>query len=572
MEFTPGFFKEFFRSLIPTFMLIEDSYKELDPDDEGKGFYERFMTTFGEFIDDEIAPAVDNYLNVIDPTICDETFLIHISDVLGNPPDIFLDQVRYRNLLRYIVSVYKIKGTKRAYELFFHIMGYNIEITEVEPLTASSNYDNEGQYDTGGALDLYDQNICQPCSTYSISFSAVDVDSPLLDYNILQLLLLAIEFNEPINATLTGLTMVVEFEDELDIELIDEDFETIVEDINAYDTIHLYDEELDEEVETSFNYDITADWDGQGVSNEAEFILWLIGRNPSITDIEVTDFLLIGNSLKCNLTADSVSIDYTAMGMTEYNKGGIITNLVDLNFSANPMTVFDPVVALPEGLSLLTLRINSLTVFDPSIALPTTLSLIDLRGNPITSFDPSIALPDNLQSLDLSECTSLTSFDPSIALPDSLTEINFASSALTSFDPSIALPTGLSVLILGGNPISVFDPSITLPSNLIYLDLVNCNISIFDPSIALPTSLLVLNLGGNIMTYFLPTLSLPVTLGYLGLASNMINTIGWTISEPWASSMPIVGFGDIDLSANVNSAAGTTLESILLGKGWNVNT
>lgn len=236
-------FKDFFSKLLPIYIIREDSYK----DSEDRGLFERYMMLFGDNIDEQISSEVENYLNIIDATICDEKFLNHISDVLGNPPDVFLNEAQYRNLLSYILSVYKIKGTKRAYELFFSMLGFVIEIEEIPPISNEGNYDSEGNYDGDELLAIYDQNLCQPCSFYTIKFYYRDDLNQVVTLQTLELLRAAIDFNEPINARLKSFDLVINLSDEMSIGIQDTDLEVETESVYAYDAEHEYDEELEPE-------------------------------------------------------------------------------------------------------------------------------------------------------------------------------------------------------------------------------------------------------------------------------------------------------------------------------------
>ena len=83
-----------------------------------------------------------------------------------------------------------------------------------------------------------------------------------------------------------------------------------------------------------------------------------------------------------------------------------------------------------------------------------------------------------------------------------------------------------------------------------------------------------LYLDGNNLVTFNPTIALTSSLQYLNLSSNQMTTAGYTASEPWATNLhiaPVVG-SLINLSYNIDSASGTTLETILTGKGWTVIT
>jgi phage tail-like protein len=228
-------FKNFIIGNLPYYIIANDSYK----DSEGKGLLERYLGVFSDYIDEDIYPQIKDYLNVIDASICDEKFLNHLSDVLGNPPDIFKNEQQYRNLLSYIVSVYKIKGTRDAYELFFSIIGFKIEIEEIQPDLETFIYDGEGLYDN--PIE-YDNGRCQACSTYNIQFFPLLGDGSALNLNDIILLQAAIDFNEPINANLNTFTYILEVEDNMYITITDTD-ELIGTIPELYDTGEIYDED-----------------------------------------------------------------------------------------------------------------------------------------------------------------------------------------------------------------------------------------------------------------------------------------------------------------------------------------
>lgn len=236
MAFT---FKQFIIGNLPSYIIDQDSYK----DAQGKGLLERYLGIFADYIDTELYPQINDYLNIVDASICGEQYLNHLSDVLGNPPDIFKNEEQYRNLLSYIVSVYKIKGTKAAYELFFNILGYKIEIEEVLPDLLSYIYDGNSDYDTE---QLYDLGACESCSYYNIKFYPLVQDGLELDLSNLALLKAAIDFNEPINAKLNNFTFVLDVEDIMDITIGEEATGPILtgEVIQIYDNGEIYDENI----------------------------------------------------------------------------------------------------------------------------------------------------------------------------------------------------------------------------------------------------------------------------------------------------------------------------------------
>ena len=233
-------FKTFILHDLPDYFYDKDTYKHSN----GKGLFERYLVLFGEYIDTDIYEPINNYLNIIDASICEGKFLNHLSDVLGNPPDVFKNEQQYRNLLSYIVSVYKIKGTIDAYELFFNILGFDIVLTEEVPNVADSSYDYLNEYD---GETQYDIDSCIPCSYYDIRFSYIDNPGELLDLNTLKLLRQAVNFNQPINAKLKALTYILVLTDSMNISINEEDTEpTLIGEVLAiFDTDSEYDEQLE---------------------------------------------------------------------------------------------------------------------------------------------------------------------------------------------------------------------------------------------------------------------------------------------------------------------------------------
>lgn len=224
---------------LPAYFKNNDTYKDAN----GEGILERYLATLGYELDENIVSQIPCYLKIIDPTECQEIFLSHISDVLGNPPDIFNDITLYRKLLNYIVAVYKIKGTIAAYQLFFSLLGYNVTITEVEPINSESEYDIEGEYDTGLPESLYDNSRCNPCSTYHIRFYPKDINNLVLTPDLVERLKVGIEFNEPINAYLNTFTFAISLEDGIEVGLTD-DMNWDTEEVKQYDLgVDEYDED-----------------------------------------------------------------------------------------------------------------------------------------------------------------------------------------------------------------------------------------------------------------------------------------------------------------------------------------
>lgn len=198
-------FRNFFFGQLPIFYKLKDSYKDIND----RGLLERYLEIFGLEIDENLNPLIDNYLNIIDPFETDPKFLTTLSYTLGSPPDLLNDPDAYAKLLAYIIQVYKIKGTKRAFELLFSLLGFNVSINELPP-DKGLVFDSGNLLDDGNHLD----SGCPPCSDYEILILPVlnpntgNCPVPIfstVNNTILDTFIKIIEFNQPINANLVGL-------------------------------------------------------------------------------------------------------------------------------------------------------------------------------------------------------------------------------------------------------------------------------------------------------------------------------------------------------------------------------
>lgn len=170
----------------------------------GKGIFQRFIEAHGYILDTYITPKIGTLTDINTILTTDEAYVSYIAWYLGNPPDTFYDDDKYRKLLRYIIDINKVKGTKLSYELLFGILGINVTITEDE--TVDYRYDSGLSYDDGEQYDLG----CPPCSGYSLILG--DPNNVIIDWEInplIEAMLMAlIKYVEPINARMTSWTYV----------------------------------------------------------------------------------------------------------------------------------------------------------------------------------------------------------------------------------------------------------------------------------------------------------------------------------------------------------------------------
>jgi len=252
-------FRDWFFNKLPAYFKQEDSYKDAN----GEGLLERYLRIYGLEIDEEIIPQIENYLDIIDPLICDEKFLNLIAYQLGNPPDFFGNTSLYRKFLSIIIQIYKIKGTRKSYIQLFALLGYTVDLIMFYP--TDSVYDNEEIYDDE-PLVLYD-DVCGTCVPYFILFYPEDTDcqNPQVYYipevgpDIWQLFRRVACFLEPINAKLLGIIPTLPICEKVSLSISEQVIITI-EDQIYYDDNNEYDEDPVETYDLNTSNTITINW------------------------------------------------------------------------------------------------------------------------------------------------------------------------------------------------------------------------------------------------------------------------------------------------------------------------
>ena len=149
-------FKEWvFKNLFPYYYQENDTYH----DSSGKGILQRFTEVCSEYFDTKIIddqgtqPGLDNIVNLIDIDTTPELFLNYLWEFLGEIPYAYgliiqgktydkdnlrdwifnntdFPQADPRKLLKYAISLYKIRGTDKFYEILGYFYGFRIELIE----------------------------------------------------------------------------------------------------------------------------------------------------------------------------------------------------------------------------------------------------------------------------------------------------------------------------------------------------------------------------------------------------------------------------------------------------------
>jgi len=198
-------FQKFLFGQLPVYYKLKDTYKN----NNDEGLLERYLEIFGLELNQEITPMVENYLDIIDPFTTDAKFLNDLAYTLGSPPDLLGNPNQYAKLLAYIIQIYKIKGTAKALELLFALLGFTISVIEFAP-SATVYMDDSKIMDDGHIMD----GGCPSCSDYEVIIhslltpSSATCQAPVystVNNTILATFIKIIEFNQPINAELRGL-------------------------------------------------------------------------------------------------------------------------------------------------------------------------------------------------------------------------------------------------------------------------------------------------------------------------------------------------------------------------------
>ena len=189
-------------------------------------------------------------------------------------------------------------------------------------------------------------------------------------------------------------------------------------------------------------FDVTANWSltTPPVTDEASFITFLEsgqdgdGNTNSQTGVVITDFLLEGDRLRCNVSSTGGSdLAFSLMGITDATSFGNLQMtgflyLYSAETSNNILSVDN--TSWPIGVTSIDVSNNSITSFD-NVTWPSGLQNLYLNSNQIVTFDPTIALPNGLQQLGLSN-NQIVTFDPSIALPSSLQNLYLEGNQMTT--------------------------------------------------------------------------------------------------------------------------------------------
>lgn len=137
----------------------QDTYKV-----DGKGILERFLEICGSYYQDKILPDIDNILDIIDLDKTPKQYLTYLWEFLGEIPlarpqstsrTPNLSETQIRNILKYSISLLKIRGSKQFFEILFRMYGLTCIITDPTDGSMEGWVKVDPQYD--GEYSNYDK-------------------------------------------------------------------------------------------------------------------------------------------------------------------------------------------------------------------------------------------------------------------------------------------------------------------------------------------------------------------------------------------------------------------------------
>ena len=175
-----------------------DKRIDVNKDSEGKGTMERYNEILGMQADEDIIPFIDNMIdNTLVPDTMLDKFIPYLESMVGLDP-LIDDLTIRRQVLKNILRIYKVKGTKKSYEIVFKLLGFDsIEIIEQD---ISFGFDSPLTLDDVNRV--FDDGSCYTCGFYTINLTGTAAFTEDLSKAIRN----AIKLVEPINARLLEIT------------------------------------------------------------------------------------------------------------------------------------------------------------------------------------------------------------------------------------------------------------------------------------------------------------------------------------------------------------------------------
>lgn len=151
-----------FTHLFPYYYKVNDTYKDKD----GKGILERFIDVCSDYIDTDIIPNIDNFMDILDVDKTPDIFLNYLWEYFGYIPYAYgvltrgepytkenvarwlnnpsgFPKADTRQVLKYAISLYKIRCTADFYTVLGRFYGVRFELLENGSIDVGENQGDE---------------------------------------------------------------------------------------------------------------------------------------------------------------------------------------------------------------------------------------------------------------------------------------------------------------------------------------------------------------------------------------------------------------------------------------------
>lgn len=141
------FFRDNWQNFVPDFDILN-----IERSDQLKIFQESFMREFDRF-----SEIIDEIYNIQDVDRTPREYLNYLAQAIGyeREDEDFLFDASFRELIKNIIEIYRIKGTNFSFELFFNFLGFEAEVREFwfdkrfsDPNITSNPYTGASDRDT----------------------------------------------------------------------------------------------------------------------------------------------------------------------------------------------------------------------------------------------------------------------------------------------------------------------------------------------------------------------------------------------------------------------------------------
>ena len=172
-----------FPNLFPAYYKDYDTYK----DKNGKGILERFIEVCSNYLDTDIIPDIDNFMDILDVDVTSDIFLNYFWEYFDYIPYAYgvlvkgtpftkenvaswlntsdgFPKADTRSILKYAVSLYKIRCTQDFYTILGRFYGVRFELEEI---LFEDGYSNKPSNNPGINYRLIGAVFEDVVSTYS---------------------------------------------------------------------------------------------------------------------------------------------------------------------------------------------------------------------------------------------------------------------------------------------------------------------------------------------------------------------------------------------------------------------